>query len=79
MKSQVTCALTLGLILTLGGCVLEPDSYYGGESTHGIYYTPNYDYYTRTDEYPAISGGSYYNYGGRYEGGGYGYGAPFNH
>jgi len=79
MKSLVMSTLGFGLILTLGGCVLEPDVYYGGESTRGIYYTPNYDYYTRADQYPTISGGSAYTYEGRYKGGGYGYGSPFNH
>jgi hypothetical protein len=84
MKSVLGTVFGLALAFTLEGCAVESGSYTVsdasyGESTPGILYTPNYDYYTRYDDYPTISGGSFYSYGGRYEGGGYGYGAPFNH
>lgn len=73
----------LALMLTgCGGSSYSSTNYYAenyGEYTQGIMYTPNYDQYTRTETYPAISGGTFYTYGGRYLGGGYGYGAPFNH
>ena len=84
MKSALASVLSLVVAFTLEGCAVESSSYtvtdaYYGEATPGIFYTPNYDYYTRYDDYPTNSGGSFYSYGGRYEGGGYGYGAPFNH
>ena len=84
MKSISTSVLSLTLAFTLGGCAVESgrqtvSAAHYGEATPGIFYTPNYHYYTRYDGYPANTGGSFYSYGGRYEGGGYGYGAPFNH
>ena len=80
MKSVLTSALSLGLACSLVGCSTEATyrEFYG-EDTPGILYTPKYDYYTRADNYPANTGGWYYSYGGRYEGGGYGYDDPFNH
>jgi hypothetical protein len=84
MKSVLSSVLGVVIALTLGGCTTgrydySPTGDVYGEATQGIFYTPNYDYYTRNDSYPVNSGGSFYSYGGRYEGGGYGYGAPFNH
>lgn len=89
MKALLTASISGLLALTLAGCgggsysksnrVSYNNHNDYGEYTQGIMYTPNYDQYTRTGTYPTISGGSYYTYGGRYLGGGYGYGAPFNH
>ncbi|MBX9585885.1 MAG: hypothetical protein K2X50_01375 [Gammaproteobacteria bacterium] len=87
MKSLLIASFSGLLALALTGCgggsYSSSTSYNGyngyGEVTQGIFYNPNYDQYTRAETYPSISGGSYYTYGGRYLGGGYGYGAPFNH
>lgn len=80
MKSLLSGVLSIALASTLSGCAVEssgPQFY--SEYTPGILYTPNYDYYTRADDYAPNTDAWYYSYGGRYEGGGYGYGAPFNH
>lgn len=89
MKSLLIGSITALVALTLTGCgggsysssnrASYNSEYEYGEYTQGIMYTPNYDQYTRTETYPTISGGTYYTYGGRYLGGGYGYGAPLNH
>ena len=68
------------LALTLCSCVNEVFTSLGSdEGTPGVYYTTNYDYYTRYDNYLTPNGNGFYSYGGRYEGGGYGYGDPLNH
>jgi hypothetical protein len=80
MKTVLSSALVAILAITLTGCAsggpVESES-----ATPGIYYTTNYDFYTRYDNYPDLTGGSFYSYGGRYEGGGYGngYNDPLNH
>lgn len=81
MKSILSCGLGILAAIALSGCasngMMAANSY--GEATPGIFYTPNYDQYTRSDSYPTISGGGYYSYGGRYMGGGYGSGDRWNH
>jgi hypothetical protein len=83
MKSILLPTLGMLVTLSLTGCVTESYETLGangyGEMTPGIVYTRNYDNYTRADSYPDSSGGGFYSYGGRYTGGGYGYGDPFNH
>jgi len=72
--------MTASIAFTLNGCATESDGYsgYGGYNTgrnivtRDVYVGKDYTDYTRYDTYPSISGGTFYSYGGRYYGGGYG-------
>jgi hypothetical protein len=83
MKTILSSALVAILAITLTGCASggSVETVQTESATPGIYYTTNYDFYTRSDNYPDLTGGSFYSYGGRYEGGGYGNGDndPLNH
>ncbi len=83
LSSIFAAAMTVSAALMLNGCASGLDGYsgyggYGGYNTGrniitpGVYVGKDYSDYTRYDSYPGNSGGTYYSYGGRYYGGGYG-------
>lgn len=80
LSRLATTLMAAPLALTLNGCATELDGYsgYGGYNTGrnivttDVYVGKDYAEYTRYDTYPSRSGGSFYSYGGRYYGGGYG-------